>query len=275
MNEYENQAVNEFDVDNGVVEEQFVEQQEVEAGEVQQPEDDWKAKAIAAETRLEMIERMRAEAAQQAAPRQMDEITQLRQAIEAKRSEMPQLDDKNPQTFWDRERAKDEIDNLQERLVEARMRQQERALVSQQVNASVIQYKAQQANRSAFKAVEAQFDELVGRLEPHLKGNRTMLDMIRKNLEYDQMTKGKGAPRPPATAPTGAYQPQARAAGNRGKVNWRNEADREIGEYYIQRGIISGPEEYYDPRFNDRSPQANNNGVAIYEVPNKPRGWRK
>jgi hypothetical protein len=267
MNEYENEAVNEMDVDTGAYEEPVQE-------EVQPQEEDWKAKAIVAQTRLEMIEQMRNQAMQQAAPQRVDEVTRLRQEIENTRAQMPQLDDKDPQTFWERERVKDQLDALQERLVEARIRQQERMLVGQQVNASVQQYKSQQASRAAFKAIEPQFDQLVDRLEPHLKGNRTMLEMIRKNLEYDYMSKGKG-PKAPASAPTGAYQPQARASGARGKVNWQNNADREIGEYYIQRGIISGPEEYYDPKFNDRSAQANNNGVAIYDVPNKPRGWRR
>jgi hypothetical protein len=267
VNEYENEVVNEMDVDTGAYEEPVQEQ-------VEPQEEDWKARAIAAQTRLEMIEQVRNQAMQQAAPQQVDEVTRLRQEIDAKRSEMPELNDKDPQTFWERERVKDQLDALQERLVEARIKQQERMLVGQQVNASVQQYKAQQASRAAFKAIEPQFDQLVERLEPHLKGNRTMLEMIRKNLEYDQMTKGKG-PKAPTSAPTGAYQPQARASGARSKVNWQNNADREIGEYYIQRGIISGPEEYYDPKFNDRSAQANNNGVAIYDVPNKPRGWRR
>lgn len=272
MTDQENVVVNEFELDSGAVEEQLIQDQDVQVAE-EQPEEDWKSKAIAAQTRLEMIEEMRQQAMQQSAPQRVDEVTQLRQAIEAKRQEMPVLDDKNPQSFWERERVKDEIDGLQERLVEARMRQQERVLVNQQVGAAVQQYKAQQANRPAFKAVEAQFDQLVDRLEPHLKGNRTMLEMIRKNLEYDHMSKG--GPKAPASAPSGAYQPQARASANRGKVNWKNDADREVGEYYIQRGIISGPEDFYDSRYNERSPQANNNGVAIYDVPNKPRGWRK
>jgi hypothetical protein len=267
MNEYENEVVNETDVDSGAYEEPV--QQEVAP-----QEEDWKARAIAAQTRLEMIEQMRNQAMQQAAPQRVDEVTRLRHEIENTRAKMPQLDDKDPQTFWDRERVKDQLDALQERLVEARIRQQERLLVGQQVNSSVQQYKAQQVNRAAFKAIEPQFDQLVERLEPHLKGNRTMLEMIRKNLEYDYMSKGKG-PKAPSSAPSGAYQPQARANNQRGKVNWQSAADREIGEYYIQRGIINGPEDYYDPRFNERSAQANNNGVAIYEVPNKPRGWRR
>lgn len=268
--ELEQQVEYNPDVDNGA-------DVAVEAPEVQESaEPDWKAEAIAARTRLEVIQQMQQQQAQQnPAGAQVDEVTRLRQAIQQKRESMPVLDDKNPQSFWEREKIKEEIDALQERMVEARIRQQERVLVNQQVDGTLMQYKAQQVARPQFKAIEGQFDQLVSRLEPHLRGNRTMLEMIRKNLEYDQMSRGAAQPRVPAAAPTGAYQPQARASANKGKVNWRSDNDRAVGEYYIQRGIINSVEEFYDPRFNERSSQANNNGVAIYDVPNKPRGWRR
>jgi len=258
------------DLDGSVADGEVVEQQEQA-----QPHVDWKAKAIEAETRLEMLERMRQEQLQQAQPEQLDEVAQLRVSIEEKRKSMPQLDDKNPQSFWERERVKEEIDTLQERLVEARMRQQERLLVNQQVGTVVQQYKMQHANRPTFRAVEARFDQMVSQLEPHLKGNQMMLEMIRKNLEYDEMSKGANQPKVPPSAPNGAYQPQAGQRANQGKVTWRSDEDRAVGEFYIQRGIIKGPEDFYDPKFNERSPSANNNGTAIYDVPSGKRGWRR
>lgn len=235
---------------------------------------DWKARAIEAQTRLEMMQQQ-AQQHQQPQEQQVDEVTYLQQQIQEKRASMPALDDKNPQTFWDRERVKDEIDGLQDQLVEARMRQQERFIMEQRVGGVVQQYKAQQQNNPYFRQVEQQFDQMVSRLEPHLKGNVTMLDMIRKNLEHDQLMKQQNQRKAPPQPPSGAFQPQAGAKPNQGKVQWRSEEDRRVGEYYVQRGIISGPEEFYDQRYNEKSESANNNGVAIYDVPAGPRGWRR
>lgn len=236
-------------------------------------ERDWKTEAIQAQTRLEMLERMRTEQVVQEP--QVDEITRIRQEIQEVRAGIPALDDKNPQTFWDREKAKDRLDELNEKLMETRLKQQERMLAEQSVGGVVQSFKQQHANNARFKSVEQKFDQAVRGLEPHLRGNTTMLDFIRKNLEYDEMTRQSNNPKAPPSAPNAAYQPQANAPQNRGKVAWKNAADREVGEYYVARGIIAGPEEFYDPKFNENSESANKNGVAIYDVPNKARGWRR
>lgn len=236
---------------------------------------DWKAQAIQAQTRLEMLEQMRQQqqAQQQQAP-QVDEVTRIRQQIQEKRQSMPELDDKNPQTFWERERIKEEVDQLQEQLVEARIRTQERMLAEQHTMGVVQQYKTRFANSQRFQAIQQQFDNAVSQLEPHLRGNQTMLDMIRKNLEYDVMAKQGSQPKAPPAAPGQAYNPLANSRPQRG-VQWKNAEDQEVGEYYISRGIINSPEEFYDPRFNENSPTANNNGVAIYDIPQTKKGWRK
>jgi len=245
--------------------------------EPQEERVDWKAKAIEAETRARMLEEMRQreQAPPQQAQPQVSEVDQLRQEIEEKRAAMPALDDKNPQSFWERERAKEEISGLQERLYDARLRQQESYLMEQQVGTVVQSFKAQHVNRPEFKAIQPQFDQAVQQLQPHLRGNETMLDMIRKNLEYDYMQNNRNQRRPPPQAPSGAYQPQAQAQPRQNKVQWKSPEDQRVGEYYMRRGIISGPEEFYDPRYNERSPEANNNGIAIYDVPKKSRGWRR
>lgn len=246
---------------------------ELEADAASQEERvDWKSRAIEASTRLEMLERMREEQTQP--EQQVDEVTKLRQAIQEKRAGMPALDDKNPQTFWEREKIKEDIDRLNDELTEARLRKQEERLAEQQTTGAVGQYKQRHAGSAAFKAVEKQFDQMVGQLQPHLRGNQTMLEMIRKNLEYDHLQNQGNQRKPPPRAPDGAHNtpsPKPRS----GSPTWRNEDDRKVGEYYMERGIISGPEEYYDPRFNELSASANNNGVAIYDVPTSRRGWRR
>lgn len=247
----------------------------------QVPEDprvDWKAKAIEAQTRLQMLEQQKQAAAQQQqVPQQpqRDEVQELREQIEAKKAEMPALDDKNPQTFWQRERAKEEISGLQEKLYDARLRQQENYLLEQQVGTVVNSYKARHAQRPEFKAVEQQFNAAVQNLQPHLRGNETMLEMIRKNLEYDYMQQNRNQRKAPPQAPGSAYTPQAQANPNQGRVKWKSAEDQRVGEYYMQRGIISGPEEFYDPKYNERTEDANNNGVPIYDIPSGKRGWRR
>ena len=237
---------------------------------------DWKAQAIQAQTRLEMLEEMRQQQyAQQPAAPQVDEVTQLRQQIQEKRQSMPELDDKNPQTFWERERIKEEVDQLQEQLVEARIRTQERALAEQHTSTVVQQYKTRFANSARFRAIETQFNNAVSQLEPHLRGNQTMLDMIRKNLEYDVMAKQGSQPKAPPAAPSQGYNSGAVGRQPQRGVQWRNAEDQAVGEYYMSRGIINSPEEFYDPRFNENSPTANNNGVAIYDIPQTKKGWRK
>lgn len=275
MDREEAAPVNELDLDSGIYEEPQEEQ--VEAQEPEQHEDrtDWKARAIEAQTRLEMLQKMREEQQHQQAP-QVDEVAQLRQQIEAKKAELPTHEqmNKDANLFWKRDSLMTEINQLQERLVDTRLKQQERALAEQHVQGAVSQYKARFANRASFKAVERQFDTMVSQLEPHLRGNSVMLDMIRSKLELDHMDKSKTQKTPPR-APGGDYQPQQQAQSNQGKVAWRSDEDRRVGEYYISRGIISGPEEFYDPKYSERSPSANNNGTAIYDVPNTPRGWRR
>ena len=262
----------EGDLDNGAL---GVPPDEVEvAAEEQEGREDWKARAIAAQTRLQVLEEMRQQQQQQAPAEPVDEVTRLRMAIEEKRKAVPALDDKNPQSFWDRERAKEELETLQGRLMEARLRQQEQVLAEQQVGGLVQQYKARFSTRPSFKAVEPQFDQMVNQLQPHLRGNAVMLDMIRSKLELDYMERSQGRKKAPST-PDGAFQPQAQARPQQGKVAWRTDEDRRVGEYYMSRGIIAGPEDFYNPRFNERSATANNNGVAIYDLPDRPRGWRR
>ena len=237
---------------------------------------DWKARAIEAQTRLEMMRDMQYQQQQQTqATPQVDEVTRIRNEIQEKRASMPQLDDQNPQTFWERERIKEEVDQLQEQLVEARIRNQERALAEQHTICVVQQYKSRFANSQRFQAIQQQFDNAVSQLEPHLRGNQTMLDMIRKNLEYDVMAKQGSQPKAPPAAPSQGYNSGAVGRQPQRGVQWRNAEDQEVGEYYMSRGIINSPEEFYDPRFNENSPTANNNGVAIYDIPETKRGWRK
>jgi hypothetical protein len=271
------QPVNEADLDAGAYHDDLLLGATEEAPA---PPEDWKARAIAAQTRLEVLQEMQERQAAQApaTPQQVDEVTQLRREIEAKRQQLPDLSagNANADTFWQRDKLQQEINTLQEKMVDARLRQQERLLANQQVGTLVQQYKARFATRPSFKAIEAQFDTMTSQLEPHLRGNATMLDMIRSKLELDHMERTRGQRRAPPAAPDGAFVPQAQAqATNRSQAKWKTEQDRAVGEYYVQRGIISGPEEFYAARFNDNSESANNNGVAIYDVPTTPRGWRR
>lgn len=266
---YEEENMEQDTFEQNTFEQEEISQQETLEQDEQRV--DWKAKAIEAQTRLEMMQQQAQPAASQ--EQYVDEVTSLQQQIAEKQSAMPELDDKNPQTFWDRERVKEEITQLKDQLVEARMRRQEEYFAEQQVGTVVQSYKARQQNNPYFQQVEQRFDEMVSRLQPHLRGNEAMLEMVRRNLEYEVIVKNQNQPRSPSAAPSNAYAPQQTQRTN-GQVKWRNAQDQAVGEYYMQRGIISGPEDFYSQQYNQNSPQANNNGVAIYDVPTRKRGWR-
>jgi hypothetical protein len=247
-------------------------QEDVQAQESERV--DWKERAIRLEERMRVFE----ERAAPVPPALRDPVGELERAIAEKEASLPKYEAQRAESFFERETAKEELQKLRHQLVEARLGQQQQYVAEAQSRTVLAEYKSRLAGNPDFRAIEGQFDQMVARLEPGLRSNPAMLEMLRKNLEYDHLRAqaNRGAPGKPPAAPNAAYQPQAGAQRAKGPMPaWRSEEDRKVGEYYIQRGIISGPEEFYDPRFNDRSPSANNNGTAIYDIPEPKRGWRK
>lgn len=248
------------------------EEQQYEAQEPQQtPEEqervDWKARAVEAQTRLEMMQQQQQQFQQQQMPQEPDEVQTLEQQIEEARQNMPQINPDDPQSFWQREQAKEKIEGLREQLYDARERRMQYSTMEQQSGFVVQNYKAQYQGSQTFQAVEQRFDDLVSKIAPHLRQNPAMLDMIRKNVEYDYLQQNQGGKAVPPRAPGGEYnnqrQPQQKG------VKFKNAQDAEVAGFY---GM--GPEEFYDPRNTSHPEVTNGNGVLVYDLP-KNSGRRR
>jgi hypothetical protein len=222
---------------------------------------DWKAEAIRAQTRLESMREMQQSNTQtQQAATTVSETQQLEQQIQEMRSKLPPIDPTNPNAFWEREQQKERLDDLRFQLSEARERERRNAMMSftyqQQAQTLVQKVKQQFSGRPAFAKVERTFDEMVNRLAPNVRADPNALMVMMKTLLFD--AGDGGGPKQPPSAPNAGYSP-ARAGGQRRgqQVEFRSQEEAEVASYY---GMTA--EEYYDPRFNERAPDAN--GVNIY-----------
>lgn len=228
---------------------------------------DWKARAIEYQTRLELAQQQQQQYQQQQVEQEPDEVQVLEQRLQEARQNMPQIDPNDPQSFWKREQAKEEVDRLKDSLFEARQRRMEYSTMEQQSGFVVQSYKSQFQGSETFRAVEQRFDQLVSQLAPHLRQNPAMLDMVRKNVEYDYIQQQRGGKPVPPRAPGGEYNnqrpPKSKA------VQFKSEQDQQVAEFY---GM--SPEEFYDPKNTEHHEVTNGNGVLVYDLP-KPTGRRR
>jgi hypothetical protein len=231
--------------------------------ETQPAEVDWKSEAIRAQARAEVLEQMQTRQVapqQQAAPRQ-SESDRLAQEVERLRSSIPALDPANPNSFWEREKHKETLDEARHNLAEAREHERRSAIMAVQYQTqaqSVVQNVKQKfAARPAFSKIERQFDQMVGQLAPHVRADPNALTVMMKTLLFDAGDAG-GAKAPPS-APSNAYAPARGPVKKGGKVQFQSEQEAQVAAYY---GMTA--EEYYDPRYNERGPETQGNGVSIY-----------
>jgi hypothetical protein len=225
---------------------------------------DWKAEAIRAQAKLEVLQQQAPAASQPAQAAPPSESEQLARQVEELRSNMPQLDPKNPDSFWEREKHKEKLDELRHQLAEVRERERRQALVNfeyQTRSQSVVNdVKQKFSGRPAFQKVERQFDQMVNQLAPHVRADPNALTVMMKTLLFDAGDTG-GAKAPPS-APSGAYAPGRSGPQKAGKVQFRSEQEAQIAAYY---GMTA--EEYYDPKYNEPGPGTEGNGVSIYPYP--------
>jgi hypothetical protein len=224
---------------------------------------DWKTEAIRAQAKLEMLQQ--APMTQQAAaPAQISEAQRLEAQVEELRSSMPQLDSKNPDSFWDREKHKERLDEVRHQLAEARERERRQALMNVEYQTrsqvTVNDVKRKFSQRPAFSKIERQFDNMVNQLAPHVRADPNALTVMMKTLLFDAGDTG-GAKAPPS-APSGAYSPSRGGPRKSGKVEFKSEQEAQIAAYY---GMTA--EEYYDPKYNEAGPNTEGNGVSIYPYP--------
>jgi len=249
---------------DGVTEQDFIPQDSPELQDTQgQERVDWKAEAIRAQARLDTMREMQRTNSTPADPKStiVSETQQLEQQIQQVRSTLPPIDPSNPNAFWEREKQKEHLDDLRFQLSEARERERRQAMMSftyqQQAQTLVQKVKQQFSGRPAFSRVERVFDDMVNRLAPNVRADPNALTVMMKTLLYD--AGDTGAQKQPPTAPNNGYAP-ARAGGQRragSQVEFKTQEEAEVAAYY---GMTA--EEYYDPRFNERAPDAN--GVNIY-----------
>lgn len=254
MYDDENQVV----MDSG---EDFSEENSGE-GSAPQQEVDWKAEAIRAQARLEAMQEFSQSRQPQSEPApQQSESDRLAAEVERMRQEIPALDPKNPDSFWEREKHKERLDDMRHQLAEARERERRQALMNVQyqtrAQSVVSDVKQKFSKRAAFQKVERQFDQMVSQLAPHVRADPNALTVMMKTLLFDAGDTG-GAKAPPS-APSGGYAPVRGGAQRSGKVQFRSEQEAAVADYY---GMTA--EEYYDPKFNEPGPHTEGNGVSIY-----------
>lgn len=231
--------------------------------ETQPAEVDWKAEAIRAQARAEVLEQMqtRQVAPQQPAAPQESESDKLASEVERLRSTIPALDPANPNSFWEREKHKEALDEARHNLAEARERERRNAIMAVQYQTqaqSVVQNVKQKfAARPAFSKIERQFDQMVGQLAPHVRADPNALTVMMKTLLFD--AGDTGCAKAPPSAPSNAYAPARGPVKKGGKVQFQSEQEAQVAAYY---GMTA--EEYYDPRYNERAPETQGNGVSIY-----------
>lgn len=243
------------------VNEQLIDPSEVQLVSQEQERVDWKAEAIRAQARLDTMREMQQQNNTQTSPKQTtaSESEVLEQQIQDLRSKLPPIDPSNPNAFWEREQQKEKLDDLRFQLSEARERERRQAMMSftyQQQSQSMVQkIKQQFASRPAFARVERTFDDMVGRLAPNVRADPNALTVMMKTLLYD--AGDVGGPKPPPQAPSSGYNNRVSNQRRGSKVEFQSQEEAEVAAYY---GMTA--EEYYDPRFNERAPDAN--GVNIY-----------
>lgn len=237
---------------------------------------DWKAKAIEAETRLRMLQEQREQHPESITQAQRDEVAEIEAQIEEIEASLPEA--KDEKTFWARMQGYEKLNKLNRELSRAVKRSSEQAFANIQSGSVVQQFKSRYANDPVFRQIEGAWDQWVQQLEPNLRTNLGMLELLRKNLAFDYIQQNGGkvpqqkrsAPAP--TAPSGAFTPQQQAAARTQKAQpaFKSEAEQRVAEFY---GMTA--EEYYSPQFNEVGPDTEGNGIQIMDLPAASRRTRR
>lgn len=243
----------------------------------QQPDrTDWKARAIELETRMRM-ENERRQVEQQPQQPVVDDIARINAEIAELESQMP-TETKDEAAFWKRIELQDKLSKKTRELSQAVHQANQNRFTEMASGTAVQQFKARFASDPTFKQIEGQFDQWVQQMEPNLRANPGMLEMLRKNLAYDWMVKNggrvpaKNTPRGAPAAPSGAHAPeqQRQQQAQKSSVKFKSEAEAKVAEFY---GMTA--DEYYGPRYNEVGPDTEGNGIQIMDLPTNTRRARR
>ena len=237
---------------------------------------DWKAKAIEAETRLRMMQEQREQHPEPVTQAQRDEVAEIEVQIEEIEAALPEA--KDEKSFWARMQGYEKLNKLNRELSRAVKRSSDTAMANMQSGSVVQQFKTRYSGDPVFKQIEGAWDQWVQQLEPNLRTNMGMLELLRKNLAFDYMQANGGrvpqqkrsAPAP--SAPSGAFTPQQQAVAKaqKGQPAFKSDAEQRVAEFY---GMSA--EEYYSPQYNEVGPDTEGNGIQIMDVPAASRRTRR
>jgi len=240
---------------------------------------DWKAEAIRAQERLRAIE----ERQQQAQPAQPepkpDPIAELEAEIARIEAEIPQ-NPKTEQDFWKMVDSQGKLTKLTRQLTAETRKESQQYAANMQSQSVADRFKAQHSGDPVFQQIAPLWEQWVQQLDPSLRSNTGMLEMLRKNLAYDYMQKNggrvpnqpkKGGP-PAPSAPSGAFTPeqQRQQAQQKAGVKFKSDREAQVAAFY---GMTA--EEYYSSAYNDVGPDTEGNGIQIMDMPATSRRSRR
>jgi len=230
-----------------VVDEQFA--AEEAAGfqeETVQPEpEDWRVQAIkndpSVRARFDEALFGQQEQAYEPAP---DPVAEARQKLNEVESSMPQLDESNMTAEqvtafmkWQQQRAE-----AQQAVYDVEIQQTRAEVMAQRARTQLDEYvEATREADPAFKDYETQFRQYVrdNNIDPRLLENRTIVEMIRKAIGYDHLSKRPKAKAPGAPPVDESYTSQGRAA-KQARQQAAEEAMREPTELDHQLAAFYG-----------------------------------
>jgi len=249
---------------------------EAPEGITQQQREDYKSRAIRAETELQLLKQQN-----QAAPppvQQVDEVAELESEIEKLEGTLTGGAPKDEADFWRRIETQEKLVKLNRQLSRAYKRSADTQIQNVQSGSVIQQYKARYANDPVFQQIMPQWEQMVNGLNPDLRTNPGMLDMLRTHFSYQYMEKNGG--RMPQqkkagavpSAPSGAYAPeQAAQARQQAKgVTFKSDTHAKVASFY---GMSA--DEYYSSRFNEIGPDTEGNGIQIMDLPAASRRTRR
>jgi hypothetical protein len=243
----------------------------------QQQREDYKARAIRAETELDLLRRQNQQP-QAVAPEQVDEVAALETQIEELEQTLDGTAPKDEAAFWKRIETQEKLVKLNRQLTKAIKRSADTQIMNVQSGSVVQQYKARYANDPVFQQVLPQWEQMVNGLNPDLRTNPGMLDMLRTHFSYQYLEKHGG--RMPqqkkasgvGAAPSGAYAPEKAVQAQQQKqaVAFKSDQHAKVAAFY---GMSA--EDYYSAKFNEIGPDTEGNGIQIMDLPAGSRRSRR
>ena len=198
--------------------------------------------------------------------RQQDPIAEVEAKIREAEANLPEFNRERPESFFERQAAEAEVQRLREKRMELKIEQQQNQVLETQAYTAVQNYKSQWRSDPVFQQVEQDFDAAVEQLDPAVRRNPAMLDMLRKNFMFDAINNqgsGRKMPPPPPGQAGRTQMEQQQKRRQESQTQWKNELDQRLGQFYGR-----SPEEFY----NEPAMEANGNGLQIYSIPSRKRG---